>query len=168
MMLITKLSNKFVMQIWLPWIKNLPILNKEILNYKLFLMIFNQLEIKRLDKRKQKNSRRLNYKRLLTKQQPRDKNKLMTLKLKDKNIHLFHQYWLKQEDSLQITSKLHLSYKKVKKRFMLLHKLWLKLPATWVKEHIKPAQWNTSELLEKPLNCWPILPIELNNSLIKN
>ena len=149
-MLITKPSNKYVMQICLDWTKNLPILNKEIQNYKLFLMISFQLETKRSDKKRPRNSKRLNYKKSLMKQQPRDKNKLMTLKLKDKNTHLFHLFWLKQEDYSQTTSKPHLSYKKVKKEFTLLHKLWLKLLVTWVKVPTKPVQWNTSEHLEKP------------------
>lgn len=55
-------------------------------------MIFNQLEIKKLDKRKLKNFKKLNFKKLLMKQMVKDKNKLMTLKHKDKNIHLYHQY----------------------------------------------------------------------------
>lgn len=153
MMLTINLSNKFVMLIWLPWIKNLLTLNKRTQNYKLFLMTLTQLKTKRLDKRKQRKHKRLNSKKSSMRLNKREMNKLVILKLKEKNTHSFHKYWLKQEDSSQTTSKPHPSYKREKKESTSPHKSWLKLLVTWVKVHTKPAQWNTSEHMERLSNC---------------
>lgn len=147
------LSNKFVMLTWLLWIKSLPTLSKRTQNCKLFLMTSTQLKTKRLDKERLRNYKRPNSKKSLMKHNKRETNKLVTLKPKEKNTPLCHKFWLKQEDSSQTTFKPHPSYKREKKEFTSLHKLWLKLQVTWVKELTRQAQWNTSELMEKLLNC---------------
>jgi hypothetical protein len=62
----------------------------------------------------------------------KDLKNQMNLNQKEKNSNLFHQFYKKPEDYSPITSKSHLSYKKVKtKPSTSPQLLWLKLLPTY-------------------------------------
>ena len=127
-MLKTKPSKEFVMLILLVLTKKSLTLNKETQNYKLNLTNSNQSMTKRSDKELPNQLKRLFFNKLSMKLKLRDKNKMTTLKLKEKNSHSSQVFLLKPEDSSQTTYKPQLSYKRdLAKLFTIHHKSLPKL-----------------------------------------